>query len=173
MTLVPPVLGLASPAFTVWRTLHDEIETELSRTGEFGAIPDIGAKIAENAARLAAIFHVVGYGPGGAIDAATMQGAAAVAVWHLNEARRILGASKTPQDVADADLLLEWLLRQPQSAIEPREILRLGPPPLRNKVRRDNALKVLIEKIWVREVKAGEATQLAINPKARGHDEPS
>jgi Protein of unknown function (DUF3987) len=173
MTLVPPVLGLASPAFTVWRTLHDEIETELSRTGEFGAIPDIGAKIAENAARLAAIFHVVGYGPGGAIDAATMQGAAAVAVWHLNEARRILGASKTPQDVADADLLLEWLLRQPQSAIEPREILRLGPPPLRNKVRRDNALKVLIEKIWVREVKAGEATQLAINPKARGRDEPS
>lgn len=63
MTLVPPVLGLASPAFTVWRTLHDEIE--LSRTGEFGAIPDIGAKIAENAARLAAIFHVVGYGPAG------------------------------------------------------------------------------------------------------------
>jgi hypothetical protein len=90
-----------------------------------------------------------------------------VAVWHLNEARRILGASKTPQDVADADLLLEWLLRQPQSAIEPREILRLGPPPLRNKVRRDNALKVLIEKHWVREAKAGGATRLAVNPKAK------
>ena len=129
MALVPPALGLAPPAFTVWRTLHDEIEAELSRTGEFGAIPDIGARFAENAARLAAIFHVVRSGPGGAIDVATMEGAAAVAVWHLNEARRILGASKTPATGRSyAHLLLEWLLRQPQSAIEPREILRLGPP---------------------------------------------
>jgi len=168
MVLRPPVLGLARPAFTVWRRLHDEVEAELSRAGEFSAIPDIGAKIAENAARVAAIFHVVERRSGGAIDAATMEGAAAVALWHLNQARRVIGANDKPQDAADAELLLIWLLRQPGEAIEPREILNRGPNPLRNSERRDNALKVLIEKHCVAEIKTDGATRLTVNPKARG-----
>jgi hypothetical protein len=128
MTLRPPPLGLSVSAFQVWRSLHDEIEGTLSRTGEFGDIPDIGAKIAENAARIAGVFHVIEQGPGGAIDAATMEGAAAVAVWHPNEARRIIGAKEKSQNVLDADLLVEWLLRQP-GPVAPRDILNRGPSP--------------------------------------------
>jgi hypothetical protein len=168
MVLAPPALCMSPSAFQVWRSLHDDVEAELSRVGEFASIPDIGAKIAENAARIAGQFHVITQGPGGSVDAATMKGAAAVAIWHLNEARRILGATKTPQDVADADLLLEWLLRQPQDAIEPREILRLGPLALRDKGRRDAAIKVLIEKHWIFEVKDGRTTRFVLNPKAKG-----
>ncbi len=51
---------------------------------------------------------------GDRLGAAPMEGAAAVAIWHLNEARRIVGSTKTPQNVADAAILKEWLLRQPQ-----------------------------------------------------------
>ena len=51
MVLAPPSLSLSPPAFGVWRSLHDEVEAELSRVGEFGSVPDIGAKIAENAHR--------------------------------------------------------------------------------------------------------------------------
>jgi hypothetical protein len=81
-------MGWVARTLMTWPTssLHDEVEAELSRTGEFSAIPDIGAKIAENAARVAAQFHAITHGPGGSIDAATMEGAAAVAIWHLNEA---------------------------------------------------------------------------------------
>jgi len=168
MVLAPPVLSLSQPAFQVWRSLHDEVEAELSRAGEFGNIPDIGAKIAENAARLAGQFHVITQGPGGTIDSVTLEGAASVAIWHLNEARRIVGAAKTPQDVADASLLLEWLLRRPENAIEPREILRVGPLALREKKCRDTAIKVLTEKHWARVVKIGNADRLVLNPKARG-----
>jgi hypothetical protein len=146
MVLAPPSLSLSPSAFRVWRTLHDEVEAELSRLGEFGSVPDIGEKIAENAARIAGDFHVVTQGPGGSIDQATMEGAAAVAIWHLNEARRIVGATKMPQDVADADLLLGWLLRRPEDTIETREILRLAPAPLRLKGRRNAAINVLLEK---------------------------
>ena len=172
MVLVPPVLGLAPSTFTVWRTLHDEVEAALSRAGKFGAIPDIGAKIAENAARIAAIFHVVEHGPGGTIDASTMQGAAAVAVWHLNKARRMIGANE-PQDAVDSELLVPWPVQQAGELIGPRDILNRGPNPLRKKERRDGALKILMEKNWVREVKAGGGARLAINPKAKGAlDEP-
>jgi len=168
MVLIPPLLSLSPSAFRIWRSLHDEVEAQLARLGEFASVPDIGAKIAENAARIAAVFHVVTQGPVGSVDAATMQGAAAVAVWHLNEARRVVGAAKTPQDVADASLLLEWWLsHQPGDAIEPRDILRLGPPPLRDKGRRDAAIKVLEEKHWAHLLKVGKADQLVLNPKTR------
>jgi hypothetical protein len=168
MVLTPPVLDLAPPAFSVWKSLHDEVEAELSRAGEFGSIPDIGAKIAENAARIAAQFHVITQGPGGSVDAATMETAAAVAVWHLNEARRIVGASDKPTDAADAELLWMWLLRQSESRIDPRDILNRGPSPLRNKARRDAALEVLIEKHWACEVKVSGAARIVLNPKAKG-----
>jgi hypothetical protein len=168
MVLAPPSLSLSPSAFRVWRSLHDEVEAELSQVGEFGGVSDIGAKIAENAARIAGVFHVVTQGPDGTIDAATMDGAAKVAIWHLSEARRVVGATKTAQDVADAGLLLEWWLsRQPEHAVEPRDILRLGPPALRDKERRDNAITALIEKHWARLVKIGTADRLVLNPKAR------
>jgi hypothetical protein len=170
LVLLPPVLGLSPPAFTVWRSLHDEVEMELSRAGEFGSIPDIGAKIAENAARIAAQFHLVAQGPSGSIDAATMEGAAAVAIWHLNEARRIVGTNGKPQDAADAELLSVWLVRQPEGRIDPRDILHRGPNSLRNKARRDAALKVLSEKRWVYEVKEGGGTQIMLNPKVGARD---
>jgi hypothetical protein len=113
-------------------------------------------------------FHVVTQGPGGSIDAATMEGAAAVAIWHLNEARRIVRTDDKPMDAAHAELLLMWLLRQSEKLIDPREILNRGPNPLRNKAQRDAALKVLIEKHWVYEVKDGGVTRIMLNPKARG-----
>jgi hypothetical protein len=166
MVLAPPLLSLSPPAFRVWRTLHDEVEAELSRFGEFATVPDIGAKIAENAARIAGVFHVIVQGPGGSINQATMEGAGAVAIWHLNEARRIVGATKK-QDVADADLLLGWLLRRPENTVEPREILRLAPVALRIKERRDATISVLLEKHWARTLKVRNADRLVLNPKAR------
>jgi hypothetical protein len=168
MVLAPPALSLSTAAFQVWRTLHDEIESELSRFGEFASVPDIGAKTAENAARIAGVFQVFNSGSGGRIDAEIMQGAAVVAVWHLNEARRMLSTIKLPKDVADADLLLGWLLQRPGDAIEPRDILRLGPGPLRDKSRRDAAIEILLAKNWIVEIDG----RLLLNPKARQTNEP-
>src|SRR5262249_4940939 len=163
-----PVLCLSRPAFQVWRQLHDEVEVELSRVGEFAGVPDFGSKIGENAARIAANFHVITQGPGGSICAATMEGAAAVAIWHLNEARRILGSTKTPEDIADATLLFEWLSsREASDSIEPRDILRLGPPQLRDKGRRDAAIKILAAKNWGCIVTVGNADRFVLNPKTR------
>ena len=103
--LTPPIVSLSPTAFQEWRVLHGEIEAELSRVGEFGSVPDIGAKVAENAARIAALFHVLNRGPGGDVDREMMERAASLSIWHLNEARRVVGATKTAQDIADAALL--------------------------------------------------------------------
>jgi hypothetical protein len=80
----------------------------------------------------------------------------------------VIGSNDKPQDAADAELLVAWLVQQASEPIDPRDILNRGPNPLRKKERRDGALKMLMEKNWVREVKAGGATRLAVSPKARG-----
>ena len=162
--LQPPALTLSCVAKAEWTSFFDSVEAELSRAGEFGDIPDIGSKTAENAARLAGVFHVIEQGPAGDLEKNLMDGAIAVAIWHLNEARRVMDANRKPGDVADAALLLEWLQKQ-ERAIDPRDILRLGPSQIRDKRRRDAAIEVLVDRHWVFE--SSNPARLILNPKAR------
>jgi hypothetical protein len=164
MTLAPPLLKLSPAAFSLWRKFHDDVEASLSQSGEYGNIPDIGAKVAENATRIAAVFHILENGPAGDIDERTMSAAVSVAVWHLTEARRVIGAVDKPQAVADAELLLDWLRRQVDQPIKPRRILSAGPPALRDRTRRDTALKLLIE---TRHVEEPATKAIVLNRKAR------
>ena len=165
MALTPTCLSLSPTAKTEWTKFFNEIEVELSRAGEFGNIPDIGSKIAENAVRMAGVFHTIMHGPKGQLDKETMQGAISVVTWHLSEAIRVIAAQQKSQNIIDAELLLEWLLKQPPTPIDPRTILQFGPSRLRDKKVRDAALKILADKHWVFE--SGNPTRLTINPRAR------
>src|SRR6516162_8361955 len=164
MALAPPHLPLSWKAKREWTAFFDGLEAERSPIGEFGDVPDIGSKIAENAARMAGVFHVVEAGPGGDIGRRMMDGAISVVAWHLNEARRVIGANRIPEDVADAELLLEWMHKQ-EEPIDRRSILQFGPARLRDKKRRDPALKVLADRHLAFEI--GNPTRLILNPKAR------
>src|SRR5262249_55748805 len=135
-----------------------------SRAGEFGDIPDIGSKIAENAARMAGVFHVIEHGAAGDIQKNLMDGAIAVAIWHLNEARRVIDANRKPIDVADAELLLEWLVKH-EGPIDPRNIQRLGPSQVRDRKRRDAAIKVLVDRHWL--FVSTNPARIILNPNAR------
>src|SRR5262249_18225144 len=164
MALRPPRLRFSWDAKREWIAFFDSIESELSRAGEFGNIADIGSKIAENAARMAAVFHVAEHGPQGELGKHLTEAGIAVVAWHLSEAERLIGVTQKPQDVADAELLLEWMIKHPVKPIDPRDILRLGPRP-RDRKRRDAALKILTDKHWVFE--SGNPARLTINAKAR------
>jgi hypothetical protein len=147
MALKPPALSLTPRAQRLWKGLHDGIEAELGKGGEYADVADIGAKAAENAARLACDFHVLEYGPVGEINSKTLYRAARIVSWHLHEARRVLAAFDKSQDVLDAELVLKWLhqqpVRVPPAPINPRHILRSGPRPVRTARRRDAAIETL------------------------------
>jgi hypothetical protein len=89
-TLKPPKIRLSSAALEAWRALHDNVERELHRRGEFTDLIDIGAKSAEQASRIACVLHVLEQGPKSEISQATFLGAGKIALWHLYEARRFL-----------------------------------------------------------------------------------
>jgi hypothetical protein len=170
MQLKPAILQLKRSAFELWREFHDATEASLGRSGEYAAIPDIAAKMPENAARLAAQFHVIELAElSGEVGEIEMEGAIAAASWYLAEARRIIEATEKPGVIIDAEQLLEWLLQQPsQTGIEPRAILRLGPAPLRDQKRRNAALDLLFERSCIRKISDAKSTRLAINPKLSG-----
>jgi putative DNA primase/helicase len=169
MVLTPPVLPLLPDARKVWIDYHDTVETELAPLRDYESVRDFASKSAENAARIAALFHIFDNGPAGSVSAETMQAGAALAVWHLDEARRLMATVDAPQSISDARDVLIWMQRRGKSEIEPREILNAGPSKLRaNPARRDAAINLLVETNHLLAQKVGRATRYVLNPKSRG-----
>lgn len=159
--LCPPLLRLTAGAFSIWREYHDEIECELKPLGEYATVCDFAAKSAENAVRIAGCLHVF-EGAQGPIPHETMRRAATLARWYLREALRVLDVLDEPQAWADARLLDAWLVEAGDRPI--RDVLRLGPGPLRDKARRNAAIEVLTELGRARIERDGRRETLARNP---------
>ena len=162
--LDPPRLALDKHAFEVWRHFHDDVERELPAKGEYGEHRDFAAKIAEQAARVAWVFHVIEHGPHGTVNGISMEAGAAIAIWHLHEARRVLGLVGVSGELTDAQAVLEWLQDHPEAST-PRDLLRLGPYRTRSRKRRDKALEILAEHHLVREQRDGKTMRLILNPE--------
>jgi hypothetical protein len=172
MALAPPALRFTVEAQQLWRAFHDDVESELGATGEYADVSDIGAKVAENAARLAASFHVLEHGPTGEIDAETTCRANKIVLWHIDDARRVLTAFDRSQSIGDAVLLLEWSRRQPitdpVTPIDPRRVLRVGPRPLRDVKRRNAAIALLVEyHHWLPCGVIGMTQRYLLNPRSQ------
>ncbi len=143
--LNPPLLPLTAEAKAAWVTFHDAIESELSSGGELYDVRDVASKIADNAARLAALFQVF-EGAGGAIGAEAFESASRIAAWHLNEARRFFGELAVPAELADAARLDGWLIdycrRHNTNIVPRREVQRnVTPVHLRQKGVLEDALR--------------------------------
>ena len=162
--LCPAQLRLSPGAFAIWREYHDEIERELRPLGDYATVCDFAAKSAENAARIAGCLHVF-EGAQGAIPHETMQRAVTLARWYLCEALRVLDVLDEPQAWADARLLDAWLAEAGDSPI--RDVLRLGPGPLRDKARRNAAIDVLTDLGRARIERDRRRETLARNPALR------
>jgi putative DNA primase/helicase len=166
--LQPLVLELASDAKTAWVTFHDAIEEELGHDGELRDVRDVASKVADNAARLAALFHVFENGPQGQIGVDAINRACRIVAWHLHESRRFFGELMLPADMSDAVRLDVWLIercrRHGVTSVAKNDVLQLGPNALRTKARRDAALDVLKELGRVRVSEEGNKPMIHVNP---------
>lgn len=165
--LTPAILTLDPDAKAAWVRFHDTIEAELSPGGELAEVRDVASKTADNAARLAALFHVFA-GSIGPIDLAAMEAGARIAAWHLHEARRFLGELAMPAEVSNPARLEAWLLdycrREKTDSVPTREVQRRGPPSLRDRRAFADAIKELTELGRARLVQDGKKRQVQINP---------
>ena len=127
---------------------------------------DVASKAADNAARLAALFHTFEHGVGGEVGTEAFEGAARVIAWHLNESRRFFGELALPVTLANAARLDLWLARYCQREhtrlVPMADALRLG--PLRNKAAIESAMHELEELSRARLVQDGRRRNIAVNP---------
>jgi hypothetical protein len=171
MALAPPMLRFTGRAQKLWESFHDDVEAELGRNGQYADVADVGAKVAENAARMAGDFHVLAHGPAGKIDSKTLFRAIKVVSYHLYEARRVLTAFDKSESITDAERFLGWLWRQPArtppTPINLRNVLRVGPRTLRDVKRRDAAVEVLAEHHHLIPCnEAGKPRRYILNPRS-------
>ena len=138
---------------------------DAKRGGELYDVRDVASKSADNAARLAALFHMF-EGGGGAIGADAFEGASRIAAWHLSEARRFFGELALPAELADAARLDAWLIEHSQKgqthSVGKNYVRQNG--PIRDGVRLDAAIRELAELERLRLVKEGRRLAIELNP---------
>ena len=165
--LTPAMLTLAPDAKAAWVAFHDAIEAELSTGRELFDVRDVASKTADNAARLAALFHAFN-GSIGPIDLDSMEPAARIAAWHLSEARRFLGELAMPAELANPARLESWMLdyckRENTDRVPTREMQRMGPGGLRDKAALNEAIKELSELGRAKLIQVGKKRAVQINP---------
>jgi len=165
--LHPEMTTLAADAKEAWIDFHDSIESGLASGGQLFDIRDVASKIADNAARLAALFQYFEHGSG-ELSFDAFESASRIAAWHLNEARRFFGGLALPQELADAARLDSWMLeycrREKTGIIPVTKIQQYGPCGLRTKVAIDAAMEELEGLERARRVKDGKRKTIHINP---------
>jgi putative DNA primase/helicase len=149
-----------------WVVFHDVLEGELRSGGELYDVRDVASKTADNAARLAALFHIFTHRMGGPVDKDSFDGASQIAAWHLSEARRFFAELALPVEQVKAVRLDAWLIeyanRKQVGFISRREAQRSG--PVRDKEALKQALQELDELSRARLVIDGRRKDIFINP---------
>ncbi|MCS0581002.1 DUF3987 domain-containing protein [Massilia pinisoli] len=163
--LAPPMLLLSSEAKRAWIEFHNDIESGLSRDGELYDVRDVASKSADNAVRLAALFHIF-EGEDGAISVDTFEAASCIAAWHLHEARRFFGELALPAEVTDAVRLDGWIVarckRNCDNSIGKNYARQHG--PIRDGLRFNAAIAVLEALDRLRVAKDGKQLTIQLNP---------
>ncbi|MES9949348.1 MAG: DUF3987 domain-containing protein [Candidatus Thiodiazotropha sp.] len=167
--LDPAVYSMAPEAKLAWVEFHDAIETELRAGGELYDVRDVASKIADNAARIAALLQYFEHGASGVIGLDAMNRASLIAAWHLTEARRFFGELALPTEQSDAIRLDAWLTdfcRRDKTNIVPRREAQrnITPHHLRQKLALDIALNDLADSGRVRLVQDGQRKEIHLNP---------
>lgn len=103
-------LALSPQAHATSVRFQDATKAQLATDKEMREVKDVASKVADNAARLAALSHVFEYGAG-AVRAEAMARGAKVAAWHSSETRRFLGQFSQPVELMNAQRLDRWLIQ--------------------------------------------------------------
>lgn len=166
--LTPLLLELTSDAKEAWIAFHDAIESELKSGGELYDVRDVASKSADNAVRLAALFHVFTHGLDGAVGLDAFEGASRIAAWHLHESRRYFGELGLPDDQVEVAKLDNWLIKycttNSTNEAQSSKILQYGPKELRKKSSLDAAMHKLNELNRARWINQNRGKVIQVNP---------
>jgi hypothetical protein len=152
--LNPRVLPLSGEASAAWRVFHDHLEGQCGADQDLRQVRDFAAKAPEHAARIAGVLTIVGDPEATDIGLAAMAKALTLTDWYVAEAARLHQAVRRDPKLLRAQQLLEWMCSRGGPLFDFRDIVRLGPGPVRTKAAAEEALLVLTAHGWIIEENA-------------------
>jgi hypothetical protein len=153
--LEPRALCLDAAAAEAWRTVHNTIERELAPGKRFAVCKPWASKAPEQCLRIAGVMTLLENPDAQTIDAGTIDHAAELALWHLNEAARLAGTAELSPEVRNAEALLDWCNATGRGLLHSSAALRLGPARIRERDRFMQAMGALERAGWARPVEGG------------------
>ena len=169
--LTPNLMRLSVDAKKLWINFHDAIESGLIAGGELEGVRDVASKAADNAARLAALLHMVEHGID-EISADSFESASTIVAWHLNEARRFLTQMSLRNEIKNLIKVDDWLIRQCRNgavtSVVKNQLRQAG--PVRDSSELDRLLKELANLNRLRIVN-GRPTLIELNPLLLAKDD--
>jgi len=164
--LEPLMMKLSPGAKLAWVDFHNEIESQLKIGGELHDVRDVASKVADNAARLAALFQVFEHSMGSMVCVECFDSASRIVAWHLYEARRFFAELALPPELANAARLDAWLvehcLRLGVLEVDKNYTRQRG--TLRDKQSLDAAIEELKALDRIRIVRTGRKSIIKVNP---------
>ena len=140
------------------------------KEGKYEYHTSIASKCAEQAARIAGVFTLLTHDNPKDIDLDAMRKGIKIAEWFLNESLKLGGQLSTTRSQNDADKLLEWFKDLENDDSEPLklgDLLKFGPRPIREKIRRDEAIEILVNLGWIQIRKWKKSNIILLHPSIR------
>ncbi|MBZ0088552.1 MAG: DUF3987 domain-containing protein [Thermomonas sp.] len=153
--LVPPVLSLSPEAKRAWIKLHDAIESKMAPGGQFATVKPWAGKTPEQVLRIAGVLTLVDDASAQSVDAATLERAAELALWHLNEAVRLAGTAELAPEVRNAEALLNWCHATGRTLLYSTVAMNRGPACIRDQKSFRQAVAELERAGWAWQIEGG------------------
>lgn len=156
-------------ALSRWIVACNAIEDELKPGRYFFGVKGFAAKIADNLARMAALFHLFKGGEG-PIPLDTLEEAITVLLWYTEEFVRLFSPPpQIPQEQIDATQLEIFFAQQVSRMnslvnIKRNYVLQYGPPRVREKARLSVVLDVLFSSGKISFSHVGKTCWICLNP---------
>lgn len=171
--LEPTALTLSNKAKSIWTEFFNQTENELKPHGSLTDINDTVCKIADNAARLAALFHLFDTGIEGEISGEHMSSATEIVGWHLHETKKVFGSIQESQHISYAKTLDKWLRKRCIDnnlyEVSTRDAQRHCHHTLRKRENLDLAFSTLEKLDRIKVIKKGNERVIKINPSLIQH----
>lgn len=140
-------ISMEPEAFSHWCIFYNHVELMLASGRYLDNVRDFGSKLADNAARMAALFHHF-LEREGDIQLDNIRSACEICTWYAHEFKALFGTEQIPQEQTDAQSLEIWLrecFSQGNNiyGIPKQQIMLCGPKEVRNTRRLNDALGVL------------------------------
>jgi len=154
--LLPRLLPLAPEARALLVRFADAIEAAQAPGGDLEHVTGYASKAAEQAARIAGVLTLWRDLDAPAVTARDMGDGIALAQFYLSEAVRLADAATVSREIDRAEALRRWLLESwPHAEIMVRDVVRLGPNPLRESPKARAALGILESHGWLARLDPG------------------